>query len=270
MSELILPNGKKHISFSEMSEWMKCPHRHKLLYIDGLGKDEYSIHLVFGTAVHAACENFINTGVMDVDIALKILNEGMKEPPKQAEIARNWAKGICADVPDFFNTTFPGWKKFDAEELLMEEVFHDEEKDEKTKFGKFKGFIDAIVEAKTLNATRKKDVTWILDWKTCGWGWRADQKRDYMKRLQLSLYKTFWAKKHNVDPKSIRCGFILLKKTAKPGQHCELVQVSVGDKTMLNAEKNVKHMLRSLNKKMTIKNRNSCQYCEFKNTEFCT
>ena len=265
-NSILLPTGKEHISFSELSNWTECSYRHKLLYVDKLGEDAYSIHLVFGTAIHAVCENYIKTGKLDTEIATKYLVENLKESPANSAKAHQWVKDICADIPDFMNTTFPNWKMIEAEEFLMEKVFKDSEH---PKFGKFKGYIDAIIEAPTVNTKKKKDVTWILDWKTCLWGWRVDQKRDPQKRLQLALYKVYWSKKHNVDLKNIRCGFVLLKKQAKAGRHCELVQISVGDKTLNSAELAVKNMLRCLSKGISIKNKESCKWCEFKGTDHC-
>ena len=45
---------------------------------------------------------------------------------------------------------------------------------------------------------------YILDWKTCSWGWRSDKKRDQLTTYQLTLYKHYFAKKHNIDPKNIK------------------------------------------------------------------
>ena len=80
---------------------------------------------------------------------------------------------------------------------------------------KFKGFIDGIIKVPKKRGTGH--VYWIIDWKTSGaWGWRRDKKQDLGMTAQLILYKHFWAKKHNIDLKDIRCGFILLKRGGKP------------------------------------------------------
>lgn len=267
MTELLLPTGKAHVSFSEMSCWLDCSYKHKLTYVDGLSKDEYSIHLVFGSAVHNVCEHFIKTSSIDTTIGHKYFDKHLKEDPNVTYKTHRQLDEICSDIPTFMNVTFPGWKAVDAEELLLEEVFQDNERSSK-KFGKFKGLVDVIIEAKTLGV-RKKDVIWILDWKSCGFGWKAEQKRDPKKRLQLALYKAYWSEKHGIDPKKIRCGFVLLKKQAKPGNHCELVPISVGDKVMADARKKVRSSLILINKGLAMKNRENCKYCEFKGTEHC-
>jgi hypothetical protein len=113
-------------------------------------------------------------------------------------------------------------------------------------------------------------VYWLIDWKTTSWGWSIEKKSEEMTRNQLILYKNFWAKKHNVDPKDIRCAFVLLKKVAKPGQRCELVTVSVGDVTTGRSLKVINNMMSSIKRGVAIKRRTSCEYCEYKDTKYCT
>ena len=46
---------QKNISYSQMSIFRGCPHRWKLQYKDKIKRFTSSIHTVFGTAVHEAC-----------------------------------------------------------------------------------------------------------------------------------------------------------------------------------------------------------------------
>ena len=69
------PTGKGHVSFSELSNWMECSYRHKLLYIDKLGKDEASPYLSFGTAVHESCEHYVKNSIIDKELAFKIIRD---------------------------------------------------------------------------------------------------------------------------------------------------------------------------------------------------
>jgi hypothetical protein len=87
---------------------------------------------------------------------------------------------------------------------------------------------------------------------------------------QLILYKHYWSRKHGIPLKDIRCGFILLKRGAKPGKICELVQVSVGPKSLDRANKIVGNMIAAVRKGFFLKNRNSCKYCSFLDTPHCT
>src|SRR6056300_826093 len=272
------PTDKPHISFSEIKNWKECPYRHKLLYIDKIDTFQESPYLHFGTAVHEGCESLLETQTVDEK---KILTE-MKEAWKKAdfenpewyskqpgwykhqpvEVWETWAKNSWGDILEFLNKEFPGWSCFNAEEDLYENI----PEIEKPLY--FKGFIDGVL--KVPKKRGKGHVYWIIDWKTAGpRGWSRDKKQDLGMTAQLILYKYFWSIKHNIPLKDIRCGFVLLKRGSKPGKICSLVPVSVGDKTLEKGVKLMKNMISSVRKGMFLKNRNSCQYCPFLNTENC-
>src|SRR5271166_409512 len=70
----LLPTGKPHVSFSEMRDWEDCSYRHRLKHVQKLALDKPGVHMDFGTAVHAACENYLKTRVMDKKIFLRKLH----------------------------------------------------------------------------------------------------------------------------------------------------------------------------------------------------
>jgi len=261
----LLATGKPHISFSELRDWRECSYRHFLKNIKKIDLSKPGPFLDFGTAVHATLEKFIKTRELDVSVAVNTLNaawEKNKGNESYNPVALghfvNEAKAILEDVPAFFETTFPGWQAVAAELALYEPVI--------AKPHAFKGFVDCIISAP---GPRKKQLTWILDAKTCSWGWPMEKKNDDLVRMQLVLYKHFWSAKTGANTKDVRCGFVLLKRTAKPGFHCELVPVSVGDVTTERAVKTVNNMLASIKRGTAIKNHESCQWCEYKGTEHC-
>jgi len=108
----------------------------------------------------------------------------------------------------------------------------------------------------------------VIDWKTCSWGWNQWKKNDKMVTYQLTYYKHFFAKKHNVDPKDIETYFILLKRTAKK-DNVEILRVPCGKKKTENALNFLKKALYNISSKNYIKNRLSCNFCEFKKTKHC-
>lgn len=272
------PTGKPHISFSEIANWKDCSYRHKLLYIDKIDSFSPSPYLDFGTAVHAGAESLIETRQIDKQ---KILTE-MKAAWEQNKFEEpdfyenmpgwykhepystweKWAENSWDDILNFLDNEFPGWECHEAEEYLYEDI----EGIDKPLF--FKGFIDGILKVPKKRGSGH--VYWIIDWKTAGpRGWSRDQKQDIKKTAQLILYKHFWARKHNVPLKDVRCGFILLKRGVKPGKICSLVTVSVGPKTLDKATRIMRSMIKSVRKSFFLKNRSSCQYCQFKGTEHC-
>lgn len=125
----------------------------------------------------------------------------------------------------------------------------------------FKGFIDLVI--KTPDGKYH-----VIDWKTCSWGWRAERKAEPMTVYQLSFYKNYFAKKHNIDPKNIETYFALLKRTAKK-DNVEIFRVTNGPKRTANAVDLLHRALTHINSKNYLKNRLSCNKCEFYKTPHC-
>lgn len=273
----LLPTGKPHVSFSEVKCWKECTFRHKLTYIDKIEVGEPSPYLPFGTAVHAGCESLIETKQVDREKIVAEFKEAWlksnfddpiwiaKQPGwyKHEPVDKwvEWANNMWNDVLAFLDEEFPGWEIFKAEEELYEDIDDLQVK--------FKGFIDGVL--KLPNKKGNGHVYWIIDWKTAqSYGWKREKKQDILMTAQLILYKHFWAKKHGVELEDIRCGFILLKRGAKPGKICELVPVSVGPKAVEKATKIVRSMISTVRRGFYLKNRDSCTFCSYKGTPHCT
>jgi hypothetical protein len=268
----MLPTGKPHVSFSEYSNWVQCSYRHKLVYVNKLLPDPVSPAMSFGTAVHKGCEIFLKTKTLDLDTPLKMIKEDFDKNCNRPEYIKvkysasamekmlEVAASIMLDVPAFFDKTFPEWEFVAAEQFLYEPL--------QSPGHYFKGYIDGVIQAPKKPGSDKK-ITWVVDFKTCPWGWSAEKKQDEVVRSQLMLYKTFWSTKMNVPMKDIRAGFILLKKTGKNGDRCELVPVSVGDVTSERVMKRIETMVKFIDRGFAIKNKQACEYCEFKGTVHC-
>lgn len=261
-----LPTGKPHISFSEVKDWNDCSYRHQLKHVKKIDLFKPSIFLDFGTGIHAACENFLKTRNMDVEIATKYLDEmwtknAGHEGFDEVSLAKSKKEvlEILAEVPAFMDSQFPDWEFVAAEEQLYEVVGDHPHA--------FKGFIDGVIKAK---GKKGEDIVWLLDWKSSQRGWLKQKKQDKMTAAQLVLYKTFWSKKHGIDLKKIRCAFVILKKSAKPGNHCELFPISVGEVTIKRNLKLLDNMMATVKRGIALKNKNSCTYCDYRGTEHCT
>jgi hypothetical protein len=255
------PTGKPHISFSEVKMWHECGWRHKLVHIDKIDVFKPAESPSFGTAVHEECEEFLEKRTYNVER----LTETIKKTWEQHNFEKvddwiNDGKVIMSEIADFLNTTFPDWSFIAAEQALYEPIEGEEEI-------KFKGFVDGMIRAKN---KRGQDCLWIIDWKTAGpRGWNSDKRRDKLVLAQLALYKHFCSEKFEIDPKDIKCGFILLKRGVKPGKACELFEISTGPKTLEDAKKLVDSMIKGVRAGKAIKNRLSCKYCDFKGTSHC-
>lgn len=268
---MVLPTGKAHISHSELNHWVECSWRHNLKHVKNIDLDVPNTNLAFGSAVHSACEYYLNNKVINLDSAQAKLDEQWELYKDSEDFLKNSKEkfmsiiaNIMNDVAVFLDTTFPGWELVKAEEELYENLGGMFEKHEGLSF---KGFIDVV-----LKVPGKKPNTWlywILDWKSANRPWNLEKIQDENVRRQLIFYKKFWSIKHNIPMKDIRCGFITLVKTSKPGRFCNLITISVGDVTVDRSLKILNNALASIKRGTMIKNRNSCKYCPYKDTEHC-
>jgi hypothetical protein len=274
-----LPTGKNHVSFSETSTFFECGWKHKLKYVDGL-QDFGSEHTVFGSVVHENFQNWLlNKDSVWLDSEENAENCATAVKKAFEEIAFNagseeklnsdWlepAKAMAMELPGWMDATFGAWKLVAAELELFEPI---EGKENKW----FKGFVDCVlrVPKRTVKGGARQYTYWIIDWKTTSWGWDRKKKMDPAKRMQLILYKHFVAKKLDIDPKSVKCGFVLLKRTAKSDSRFELIEVSAGEKVTKKAIEDISFALDSIGKKFWSKSRGeACRYCEFFATKHCT
>jgi len=254
---------KKHISFSELKIWAECPYKHKLKYIDGVEGFTGNIFTAFGTAIHSVCENIAKGELEPIDydefFDLNFLAELKKldEKPQSKMITefRDQGKQISPEVFPELEKHFGKFEVFSTEESLYQKI-------DELKFEYYlKGFIDLVI--KTEDGKHH-----ILDWKTCSWGWDREKRSEKLVTYQLTLYKKFFCEKHNIDPSDVETHFGLLKRTAKKDR-VEIFRVTSGTRKTNSATKLLTDGCRSIKAGLQIKNRKSCQNCEFYKTKHC-
>ena len=253
------------ISFSELKVWNECPFKHKLVYIDEIDKFKGNEYTAFGTAIHLVCENKVLDGSIEEEKLFVSSFESEINKLKELNIDINSSLveqmeeqglNLCKYAIPELKKYFGDFKVLAVEEPLIEDI---EQFDSYVK--KFKGFIDLIIQT-------KDEKIHIIDWKTCSWGWDMKKRSDPMTTYQLTYYKNFYAQKHNLDPKKIETYFILLKRTAKKN-NVEVVRITSGSRKINNSLKLLENAVYNIEKQNFIKNRLSCKYCMFKNTDHC-
>ena len=151
---------------------------------------------------------------------------------------------------------FQSFEVVSVEEQLLEPITEFDSYDTN-----FKGFIDLVIKT-------GDDKYHIIDWKSCSWGWSAQKKSDPMTTYQLTYYKNYFSKKHNIDAKNIETYFILLKRTAKK-ENVEILRVTSGHKKTQNSLNILQNAVINIERNNYIKNRLNCKYCDFYQTEHC-
>ena len=260
---------RNHISFSELKIWNECPYKHKLAYIDEVKKFLGNEHTAFGTAVHEVCEKSVlgeidrSFDALNDCFNIKFLQEIKSLTKKNVKLNKGLIKDMRSQARDLLPYIVPSlienfgkYEVFSAEEELYETI--------KNSKKMFKGYIDLVLKT-------KDGKYHIIDWKTCSWGWDSRRKSDRMTTYQLTLYKHFFALKHDIDPKNIETHFALLKRTAK-SNNVEIFRVTSGAKKTENSLNLLEKALYNIKNDNHIKNRLSCTsgfLCEFYKTQYC-
>ena len=257
----------QHISYSALKDWSNCAHYFKLVQIEKLRGFEGNVYTAFGSALHETCQAKVEDSSLDEKTHfdksfLVTLGKLPEEQRQQLDVKvlkemREQGKDLASLILPSLRGQFGKFEVVSAEEKIYEPIKEYEEHD-----FFFKGFIDLVI--KTADGKYH-----ILDWKSCSWGWDASKKRDPMVTYQLTLYKYYFAAKHNIDLKDIETHFGLLKRTAKKDK-VEFFRATSGPKKTSNALNLLKTALYNVSKNRFIKNRLSCSGCPFYKTEHCT
>ena len=253
-----------HISYSELKDWKFCAFYHKLTRvnkIEGFKGNEYT---AFGSAMHSVCEKKLLQEELNDDFFTQELKKNISELPDDIKVNQKLVldmvgqgKKIIPEIQEALDEYFEEYEVMAVEMPLMETIEGEGEYH-------FKGFIDAVVST-------PDGKIHIFDWKTCSWGWDSKKKSDKIITYQLTLYKEFFCKKMNIDPKDVETHFALLKRTAKSNR-VEFFRVTSGPKKTENALKLLNTALYNIKNKRYIKNRLSCTGgygCKFYKTEHC-
>ena len=215
--------------------------------------------------MHSVCENLLLEKEFNpteyfqltfLEELKKLKNDNVPLRKDMVVEMRQQGQNICQYVMPAVKEYFSEFEVVSVEEQIMEEI------DEFASEGlKFKGFIDLVV--KTPDGKYH-----IIDWKSCSWGWDMKLRSDSITTYQLTLYKHFFAKKHNIDLKDIETHFALLKRTAKK-DNVELFRVTSGDRKRNNALKLLEKAVKNINEENFVKNKMSCSRCDYYKTPHC-
>lgn len=214
---------QKSISYSQLSTYMACPHRWSLMYRDGYKIPSFSIHTVFGTAMHNTIQNYLtclynvsNTEADNIDIVKHFedelstcYKEGYENNNKthfsnSAELREFFEDGI--EILEFFKKkkgeyfSKRGWYLVGCE-IPIQLIPNSDYKNIV-----LKGYLDMVLYHEPTNTFK------IYDFKTSKSGWNDSAKKDELKQFQLILYKYFFSIIHNIPVENIDIEFIILKR----------------------------------------------------------
>ena len=274
------------ISYSQLSQWDKCPNMWKLNYVDKLGTFEGNIYTVFGTAVHETIQAYLvcyyDKTIKKADalpmkeILLYRMEENYKKYAKESKVLvitleemKEFYEDGLKIVNEFLKLKSRYFPKKDHE-LLGIELNLDFDLPNKMKFI---GYMDVVIHDKKRGRGR------IIDIKTSTMGWNKWQKADKNKTNQLLLYKQFFAKQRDISIDKIDVEYLILKRKLYenlqyPQKRIQQFSPASGTPSINRVMKRLsefiedgfdeegKHIQKEYTKIASAKN---CKWCEFKN-----
>lgn len=214
---------QKTISYSQFSVYESCPHRWNLQYKEGYDAPSFSIHTVFGTALHEAIQHYLD-----------IMFEKSGAEADRFDIEEYFKEKFIEEYKSAFKSNKN--VHFSSPEEMRE--FHDDgleiikylKKNRKSYFGKkgwylagcevpiviapfpqfknviYKGYLDVVMYHEPTDTFK------IYDIKTSTRGWSDYEKKNEIKQYQLILYKEFLSKQFGIDPDKIEIEFLITKR----------------------------------------------------------
>jgi len=279
------------ISYSQYNQWVTCPYKWKLNYIDKLSVWTDSIHTLFGTSMHEVLQTYLTVMYNDtIKVADALPMEKMllhRMTTNYTQIMeKNGGEVFCeqSDMEEFYNhgLLILDWFKkkrnmyFSKKgyELVGIEVPVDYDLPNKIKFI---GYIDVIIYDSV------RDRYKIIDIKTSTMGWNKYMKADKTKTDQLLLYKHFYGAQHDISVDKIDVEYFIVKrklyeKVDFPQRRVQTFSPASGkpsinklmnnlnqfiDESFVDGEYNLEHnYIKQPSKK-------NCRWCEFNQTEHC-
>ena len=281
----------KRISYSQYNQWVTCPHKWKLNYIEDLGEFTDSIHTLFGTSMHEVLQTYLTVMYNDtikMADALpleKMLLHRMKYNYTTI-MEKNGGVEFCtqADMEEFYQhglLILEWFKKKRANyfskknyELVGIEVpiNYDLPNDIK-----FIGYMDVVIY------DNFRDRYKIIDIKTSTMGWNKYMKGDKNKTDQLLLYKQFYGAQHDIPLDKIDVEYFIVKR--KLYTKVDFPQRRVQTFSPANGKPSINKVMNNLNQFINesfiegeyntehtyIKqpSKKNCRFCEFNQTKYC-
>ena len=250
------PSKYKHISYSSLSTYNKCPKLWELQYLRGEVPFKQNIYTCFGTAMHETMQEWlevlyhdkVKSGMtMDLDQLLynnmiKAYRQGKAQNghehfSSEKELTQFWIEG--KHILDYLKKKRGAYFTSKTMQLAgIETLLYQEIKPGVV----FKGLVDLVFYHPTT------DRWSIVDIKTSTSGWRDAQKKNPNLTAQVILYREFFAKQFNVDKDKIDVEFFIVKRRVPKDAEFASMQKRVQQFSPSSGPRKTKAVIESMNK----------------------
>ena len=281
----------KRVSYSQYNQWVTCPYKWKLNYIDERRQFTDSIHTMFGTSMHEVLQTYLtvmynDTAKMADALPLdKMLLHRMKTNYTDI-MQRNGGEVFCEqeDMEEFYQhgLNILDWFKkkrgmyFSKRGYELVGVEVPIEYDISSDI-KFIGYMDVVIYDTV------RDKYKIIDIKTSTMGWNKYMKADKNKTDQLLLYKQFYGAQNDIALDKIDVEYFIVKR--KLYKKVDFPQRRVQTFTPANGTPSINKVMNNLNQFINESfidgeynnehiyrknpSKKNCRFCEFNQTEYC-
>jgi CRISPR/Cas system-associated exonuclease Cas4 (RecB family) len=253
------PSKNRHISYSSISTYNKCPRLWDLQYRQKVIPFTQSIYTIFGSAMHETIQEWLEVMYMESAKAAMNMNlddllykkmisqykigkavNGHKHFSTPDELTQFWIDGkhileyLKKKRGSYFSTRT--MKLAGIETLLYQEL----------KPGvMFKGLVDLVFY-------HPVNDTWtVMDIKTSTSGWRDNQKKNPNLTAQVVLYKEFFAKQFGIDRDKINVEYFIVKRRVPAEAEFAVMQRRVQEFSPNAGPRKTKQVLESMNRFLT-------------------
>ena len=250
------PSKYKHISYSSLSTYNKCPKLWELQYLRGEVPFKQNIYTCFGTAMHETIQEWLTVMYHDKVKAANDMNKhqllysnmikaykqgkaqnGHEHFSNQDELTKFWIDG--KHILDFLEKKRGGY--FSTRNMMLagvETLLYQEIKPGVV----FKGLVDLVFYHPNT------DRWTIMDIKTSTSGWRDAQKKNPNLTAQVILYKEFFAKQFGIDKDKIEVEFFIVKRRVPAEAEFASMQKRVQEFRPNAGPRKTKQIITSMNK----------------------
>lgn len=298
--------GVRGVSYSQFTTYVECPKHWDLKYRQGNYFFSSTISTVFGSALHACIQEWLNllyTSTVkasdEYSFEEKLQEHLMNTYKKEKEANNNKHFSTLEELNEFYEDGLAilkylrrkRKKLFDTEytELVGHEVVLNTEIFEGNSLILFNGFLDTVFIEKKLGNAPGEFIYHIIifDYKSSKSGWSERYElKDEKKLNQIRLYKHFFAKQFGWPIENITGEYKVLKRKVNTVQidgwdmetpRLQTVSPSQGAVKIGQAVRALQDFVADCfyedgshqEKEYKAKPGNACKFCEFRNTEHC-
>src|SRR6056300_241082 len=250
------PSKNKHISYSSISTYNKCPKLWELQYLRKSIPFTQNIYTCFGTAMHETIQTWLetmyHTSVKEATNLNKhqLLYDNMVKAYKsgkammrhehfstQEELTQFWIEG--KHILDFLEKKRGAYFSTKTMQLAgIETLLYQEIRPGVV----FKGLVDLVFYHPNT------DRWSIVDIKTSTSGWRENQKKNPNLTAQVILYREFFAKQFGIDKDEIDVEFFIVKRRVPKDAEFASMQKRVQQFSPSSGPRKTKQVIESMNK----------------------